>query len=89
MIGLSGGVFELDSGGEQPAAFTDRFEVAVELSRPCAPSVGQHPAMLDADVAHGWTFGISVESTLAVTTWYSAATVRLAIRAYRAVICRV
>ena len=43
VLGLQG-VAEHDRGLEEPAAFTDRLEGAVELLRSSAPAVAEHPA---------------------------------------------
>jgi hypothetical protein len=54
-------VFELDGGGEEPAALADGLEVAVQFCRSGAPAVGQHPSVLSSDVAHGRALGFGAE----------------------------
>jgi hypothetical protein len=54
-LALQGGP-ELDGGGEESAAFADRFEGAVEGGGPGAPAVAEHPAVLLTEPSHGGGF---------------------------------
>jgi hypothetical protein len=86
VLALEGGA-EFDGDSEVDTGFADRFEGAVQLGGPVAPSVAEHPLVFAAEAPHLGPFGLWVEAVgvevfdLSVTAKYSSATVRSAIRA--------